>query len=60
MCCRKKSCMPAVCVGLSLAVLTVLGIVIALKETRVGKRIVRRARRMGDRIEDAVSDAFDM
>ncbi len=56
MCCRKKSCMPTVCVVLPLAVLAVIGIVIALKETRVGKRIVRRARRMGDKIEDAVSD----
>lgn len=60
MCCHDKHCISLTWVVLHLMALITLGTVLCLKDTKTGKRMMKKARRVGEDVKDAVSDAFDM
>ena len=59
MCCHKKSGFRLNVIVLHLLVLITLGTVCCMKDTRAGKRVMKKVRGIGEKIEEKAEDLLD-
>lgn len=56
MCCHKKGGFRPTVVALHLLILITLGTVCVMKDTRAGKRVMKKVRGVGEKIEEKAED----